>query len=135
MVSIHLRVGEVTGLFRFLFVRFELPCIPLVCFVAVCLLLIYSLLIYQKKKKKLSPPLQVNSPPCRGKSLSSKCSTTSENFFIAEDRQPPVLCLEGNLIMLKSPATHHGSFRKPLMTPAHSKNLLFTTSQLVHTIL
>ena len=48
MVSIHLTAGEafVCSL------RFRLPCILPVCFVAFFLLIIYFVFIYQKKKKK-----------------------------------------------------------------------------------
>ena len=50
MGSIHLRAGEafVCSL------RFRLPCILPVCFVAFCLLIIYFVFIYQKKKKKFN---------------------------------------------------------------------------------
>ena len=48
MVSVHLRVGEAV-VFSFCSLRFRLPCILLVYFVAFCLLIIYVMLIYKKK--------------------------------------------------------------------------------------
>ena len=49
MVSVHLKAGEAV-VFSFCSLRFRLPCILPVYFVAFCFLTIYVVLIYQKKK-------------------------------------------------------------------------------------